>query len=165
MRAVVYHGARDVRVEEIPEPDGALRPEEVLLAPRWCGICGTDLHEYAAGPIVIPSDPHPLTGAALPQILGHEFSAEVVEVGREVETVRRGDRVAVMPLVFCGECYYCRRGVKHLCTKMGCTGLSWAWGGLGDLAVVPDYQVVRLPDAVSDLQGALVEPAAVACYG
>src|SRR5947209_13143195 len=115
MRAVVYHGARDVRVEEIPEPDGALRPEEVLLAPRWCGICGTDLHEYAAGPIVIPTDPHPLTGARLPQVLGHEFSADVVAVGAGVAAARVGDRVSVMPLVTCGACAYCRRGLDHLC--------------------------------------------------
>jgi threonine dehydrogenase-like Zn-dependent dehydrogenase len=56
-------------------------PTQVVVAPRWCGICGTDLHEYLAGPIVTTVEPHPLTGAHLPQILGHEFSAEVVAVG------------------------------------------------------------------------------------
>lgn len=82
----------------------------MLLRPFFCGICGTDLHEYAFGPIVIPTEPHALTGASAPQVLGHEFSAEVVEVGAEVTTARPGDRVSVMPLVTCGECYYCRRG-------------------------------------------------------
>jgi NADPH:quinone reductase-like Zn-dependent oxidoreductase len=67
----------------MPEPEG-LGPHELLVRPRLCGICGTDLHEYLAGPIVTPAQPHPLTGATNPQILGHEFSAEVLEVGGEV---------------------------------------------------------------------------------
>lgn len=164
MRAAVFHGARDIRVEAHEEP-ADVGPFDVLIRPRFCGICGTDLHEYAQGPIVIPSSPHALTGAQMPQILGHEFSAEVVEVGSDVQSVRAGDRVTVMPLVFCGRCYYCRRGLNHLCSRMACTGLSWAWGGLGELAIVPEYQVSALPESVTDLQGALVEPAAVAAYG
>ena len=83
MRAVRYHAARDIRVEDVPETDG-LAPHEVLIRPRFCGICGTDLHEYMAGPIVTPTEPHPLTGAQNPQILGHEFSADVLDVGPEV---------------------------------------------------------------------------------
>jgi (R,R)-butanediol dehydrogenase / meso-butanediol dehydrogenase / diacetyl reductase len=164
MRAVRYHAARDIRVEDVPEPAG-LGPHEVLIRPRFCGICGTDLHEYMAGPIVTPTEPHPLTGAQNPQILGHEFSADVLEVGPEVRSVKRGDRVAIMPLAFCGQCYFCVRGLNHLCTSMGCVGLSWAWGGLGELAVVLDYQVATLPDELSYEQGALIEPAAVAEYG
>ena len=72
------------------------------LKPLWCGICGTDLHEYAVGPIVIPTTPHRLNGSIAPQILGHEFSGEVLEVGADVRSVRVGDRVSVMPLLFCG---------------------------------------------------------------
>jgi len=164
MRAIVFHGARDVRVEEVPEPDGALRPDEVLIAPRCCGICGTDLHEYAAGPIVIPSEPHPLTGARLPQILGHELAADVVAVGGEVTVTRVGDRVSVMPLLTCGRCHFCRRGLRHLCVAMGCVGLSWAWGGMAPLAVVREQNVAVLPDRLTYEQGALIEPAAVAAW-
>ena len=164
MRAIVFHGARDVRVEEVPEPDGALRADEVLIAPRCCGICGTDLHEYAAGPIVIPSEPHPLTGARLPQILGHELSADVLAVGREVTVTRVGDRVSVMPLLSCGRCHFCRRGLRHLCVAMGCVGLSWAWGGMAPLAVVREQNVAVLPDRLTYEQGALIEPAAVAAW-
>ncbi|MBV9802590.1 MAG: 2,3-butanediol dehydrogenase [Solirubrobacterales bacterium] len=164
MRAVRYHAARDVRVEQVPEPDG-LGDHELLVRPRYCGICGTDLHEYVAGPIVTPADPHPLTGAQNPQILGHEFSADVLEVGASVVAARPGDRVAIMPLIFCGQCYFCRRGLNHLCTRMACVGLSWAWGGLGELAVVAEYQVAVIPEALSYQQGALIEPAAVAEYG
>jgi (R,R)-butanediol dehydrogenase / meso-butanediol dehydrogenase / diacetyl reductase len=164
MHAVVYHGARDVRVEDVPEPDGALLRDEVLLAPRRCGICGTDLHEYAMGPIVIPREPHPLTGARLPQVLGHEFSADVVAVGAGVTETRVGDRVSVMPLVFCGACAYCRRGLNHLCPMMGCVGLSWKGGGLASFAVVRESNVSVLPDELTYEQGALIEPAAVAAW-
>ncbi|MCI4659003.1 2,3-butanediol dehydrogenase [Cryobacterium algoricola] len=164
MKAAVFHGAHDIRIEEVdgPPPLGSL---DVLLRPYWCGICGTDLHEYAMGPIVIPSHPHPLTGATAPQILGHEFSAEVLEVGSGVRSVRVGQRVSVMPLLFCGSCYYCRRGLNHLCQSMACVGLSFASGGISELAVVPASHVSVLPDSVTDLQGALVEPGAVAAYG
>jgi (R,R)-butanediol dehydrogenase / meso-butanediol dehydrogenase / diacetyl reductase len=164
MKAAVFHGEHDVRVEEVPDPR-APGAGEVLIRPLWCGICGTDLHEYAMGPIVIPAKPHPLNGAALPQVLGHEFSAEVVGVGPDVGTVSPGQRVSVMPLLYCGACYYCRRGLNHLCISMACVGLSYDWGGIAELAVVPATHVTALPDGVSDLQGALVEPAAVAAYG
>src|SRR3954453_1489499 len=164
MRAAVFYAAHDIRVEDVPEPS-ALRPREGLVRPAWCGVCGTDLHEFAQGPIVIPAEPHPLNGAVLPQILGHEFSAEVVETGSDVERVDVGDRVSIMPLIVCGRCPYCIRGMNHLCTRMACTGLSSPWGGIAELAIVDEYQVARLPDEVSDVQGALVEPTAVAAYG
>jgi len=164
MKAAVFHAAHDIRVEQVAAPT-AVGPREVLVKPYWCGICGTDLHEYAMGPIVTPATPHPLNGSVLPQILGHEFSAEVVEIGREVTSVTVGDRVSAMPLLFDNECYYCRRGLNHLCVKMACVGLSYAWGGIAELAVLPESILTVLPEGVSDLQGALVEPAAVAAYG
>lgn len=164
MQAAVFHAAHDVRVQDV-QPPQALRAHEVLVRPRWCGICGTDLHEYLSGPIVIPADPHPLTGAQLPQILGHEFSAVVTDVGPEVAGLRPGERVSVMPLITCGHCYYCLRGLQHLCTNMACTGLSSAWGGIAEFAVVSDHQLTKLPDTVDDVQGALIEPAAVAACG
>jgi (R,R)-butanediol dehydrogenase/meso-butanediol dehydrogenase/diacetyl reductase len=165
MRAARFYAARDIRIEDVPEPDGELRAGQVLIKPRWCGICGTDLHEYLAGPIVTPASPHALTGATLPQILGHELSADVVAVGSDVAHVGPGDRISVMPLAYCGACYFCRRGLNHLCTTMGCVGLSWEWGGFASLAVIEGYQAWRLPDTVSYEQGALIEPAAVAAYG
>ena len=164
MKAAVFHAAHDVRVEDVPAPTG-VGPREVLVRPYWCGICGTDLHEYAMGPIVTPATPHPLNGSVIPQILGHEFSAEVVEVGSEVARVKPGDRVSATPLLVDHDCYYCRRGLHHLCVKMACVGLSYAWGGIAELAVLPEAILTVLPDAVSELQGALVEPAAVAAYG
>lgn len=164
MRAAVFHDAKDIRIENVPEPT-AIGAGDVLLRPLWCGICGTDLHEYAMGPIVIPTEPHELTGWKAPQILGHEFSAEVIEVGADVHNVRAGQRVSVMPIIACGRCYYCTRNLAHLCVRMACVGLSFEWGGIAELAVVPASQVYALPDTMSDLEGALVEPTAVAMYG
>jgi (R,R)-butanediol dehydrogenase/meso-butanediol dehydrogenase/diacetyl reductase len=164
MRAAVFHDAKDVRVEDVPEPS-VIGPGNVLLRPLWCGICGTDLHEYAVGPIVIPTQPHELTGAKAPQILGHEFSAEVIEVGEGVTNVGAGQRVSVMPIIACGRCYFCTRNLGHLCVRMAAVGLSYEWGGIAELAVVPAAQVHVLPDVMTDLQGALVEPTAVAMYG
>ena len=101
MRAVVYHGQRDIRITDVPDPQ--VGPGQVALRIGYNGICGTDLHEYFAGPIFIPNGAaHPLTGRELPLTLGHEFSGTVVEVGSGVTSVTEGDRVAVEPLYTCG---------------------------------------------------------------
>ena len=92
MRALRFHAAHDLRVEELAEPP-APAADDVLVKVAACGICGTDLHEYAAGPIVTPVEPHPLTGAQNPQILGHEFAGEVLATGPAVTRVHKGDRV------------------------------------------------------------------------
>ena len=163
MKAVRYYGRKDIRVETVDEPK-EMGSNQLLVKPLWTGICGTDLHEYIAGPIVTPASPHVFTAATLPQILGHEFSAEVLDVGREVTHVRRGDRISVQPLVMPMNDYYSRRGLNHLSEKMGCVGLSWAWGGMSDLAVINDYNAIRVPASVSDEEAAMIEPAAVALY-
>ena len=164
MRALRFHAAHDIRIEEVAEPP-APGPGEVVVRVVTCGICGTDLHEYMAGPIVTPVEPHPLNGAQNPQILGHEFAGDVVAIGPGVTRVGEGDRVAIMPLAYCGHCAYCRRGLQHLCATMACVGLSHAWGGMAELATVAEYQIVRLPEGVTHAQGALIEPTAVAAYG
>jgi (R,R)-butanediol dehydrogenase/meso-butanediol dehydrogenase/diacetyl reductase len=164
MRALRFHNAHQLSVEKVPEP-GAPGPDEVLLRPLMCGICGTDLHEYTDGPIVTPATPHPLTGAELPQIMGHEFAAVVAEAGPGVTGIRSGDMCTVMPLISCGRCHECVRGHGHLCRTMACTGLSSAWGGLADLAIVSAQQVVPVAETMTAQQAALIEPAAVAAYG
>jgi len=138
MKAVRYYGKEDIRVEDVPAPSGPA-PNQIVVKPKVCGICGTDLHEYAAGPIVTPIHKHHFTGATLPQILGHEFSAEVIEVGKDVTRIRKGERVSIQPLVMPLDDYYSRRGLNHLSPRMGCIGLSWAWGGMGEYALVNDY--------------------------
>jgi (R,R)-butanediol dehydrogenase/meso-butanediol dehydrogenase/diacetyl reductase len=164
VRAARFHGKSDIRIDDVDVPQ-IREKDEVLVEVLWCGICGTDLHEYMVGPIVTPVTPHPLTGVTLPQTLGHEFSARVVEAGSEVTDVKVGDRVAIMPAIVCGRCDFCRRGLGHLCIRFACTGLSAETGGLAQYAVLKEYQVSTLPDTVSDLEGAVVEPACVAAYG
>lgn len=164
MLAARFYGKSDIRIEEVAVPM-IHAADEVLVEVLWCGICGTDLHEYMVGPIVTPITPHKLTGACLPQTLGHEFSARVVEMGDAVTDMRVGDRVAIMPAIVCTRCEWCRRGLGHLCTKFACTGLSAETGGLSQYAVLKDYQLAVLPDAMTDIEGAVVEPASVAAYG
>jgi len=98
MKAVRFHKARDVRIDDVPPPD-KVGAHQVLVRTSLCGICGTDLHEYLDGPHWTPKGRNPFSGAELPQILGHEFAGEVVEVGTEVTTIRPGDRVSIQPQV------------------------------------------------------------------
>lgn len=164
MLAARYYSAGDIRVEEVRNPVVSA-PDDIIVEVALCGICGTDLHEYQSGPIVTPTAPHPLTGAQLPQILGHEFSGTIVDKGGNSTPLPIGTRVAVMPSVVCHECHYCRRGLQALCVKFGSIGLSDESGGLARLAKVKAYQVAPLPETMSFEEGALVEPAAVAAYG
>lgn len=165
MKAVRFHAAKDIRVEQVEEPSDRLAPDDVLIAPIITGICGTDLHEYLAGPIVTPAEPHIYTGVTNPQILGHEFSAKVLKVGDAVSDVSAGDRISIQPLVAPRNDYYGKRGLYHLSPQLGCIGLSWAWGGMGEKAVIKDYNAQPVPEGLSDEQAAMIEPAAVALYG
>ena len=162
MRAAVFYGARDIRIEDVPEPQPG--PGEVAIAVAHNGLCGSDLHEYLMGPLFIPTTPHPLTGAQLPVIMGHEFSGTVVEVGPGVTTVASGDRVAVEPLYHCGHCRPCNTGSYNTCRSAAFHGLMANGGGLSERTVVTEAMVHRLPDAVSLEQGALVEPMSVALH-
>lgn len=161
MRALRFHKARDLRLDDVaapPEPQG----DQVVLKILQCGICGTDLHEYLAGPIILPVEPHPENGAQIPIILGHEFSATVSKIGPAVRNVKPGDRVAILPHLMKAGDYYVRRNLGQFSPTTGLVGLTSHWGGMGELAIVPEQNVVKLPDSVSDEQGALLEPSAVA---
>lgn len=162
MKAARWHGARDVRVEEVPEPQ--VKPGKVKVRVAWCGICGTDLHEYMAGPLFLSVVPHPLTGECAPLILGHEFAGEVVEIGEGVTRVKVGDRVAVEPVLSCGTCKACKTGRHNLCDLIGCFGLNGGGGGFSELTVVGEEMVHLLPDNMSYEQAALIEPTSVALH-
>ncbi len=161
MRAAVYRGREDVEIKDVPEPD--CPPGHVKLRVAHNGICGTDLHEYYAGPIFFPTEPHPLTGLHIPLIMGHEFSGTVAEVGDEVSTVSPGDRVAVEPIYRCGDCPPCQAGMYNVCQQIGFHGLM-ANGGMAEFTVVPQRMLHPLPDSVSSELGAMVEPMAVAYH-
>jgi (R,R)-butanediol dehydrogenase/meso-butanediol dehydrogenase/diacetyl reductase len=160
MRAARWHGRRDVRVEEVPTPEPG--PGEALLRVSWCGICGTDLEEYREGPVLVPVErPHPLTGRVAPLTLGHEFSGRVAAVGPGGTHLAVGERVVPDPVLFCGRCFYCRQHQYALCERWAALGLH-ADGGLAEYALVPAFACARLPDALADEEGALVEPTEVA---
>jgi len=163
MKAALWYGKKDLRIEEVPEPE-ELDVGEVVIKVKFCGICGSDLHEYTSGPQYIPKKPHPLTGTTSPLILGHEFSGEIVKIGPGVKGWKVGERVVIMPALYCGKCYYCQRGLQHQCIMCGASGLSWYWGGLAEYTIVKDYELVRMPDALTYEEGAVMEPATVAVY-
>lgn len=162
MKAAVYYGPEDIRVEKVSK--GKVGPEDVRIDVAWCGICGTDLHEYLGGPIFVPEEPHPRTGKRLPVTLGHEFSGIISEVGAEVDRLSKGDRVVVEPNIPCHECLYCEEGRYNLCENASAIGLQTDTGGFAESAVVPEPQVHVLPDSVSLEDGALVEPLAVGVH-
>ena len=81
MKALRFHAAKDLRIEDIAEPDRQPPPGQVLVRNRFVEICGTDLHDYSYGPIFVPTTPHPFNGVSGPQILGHEFGGVVEAVG------------------------------------------------------------------------------------
>lgn len=164
MKAALFHAKEDLRIEEVPEPTPG--PGQVKLRNAYAGICGSDLHVYyspeAAG--LDLDHPHPVTGATLPQILGHEFSGTVVELGEGVSDVAVGDRVAVWPIYYCGECPACRRGMFNACQKIGFHGLSSDGGGMAEYTTVDATKLHVLPDNVDLRMGALVEPMSVAWH-
>lgn len=163
MKAAVWYKKRDIRIVDIADPE-VPKKGEVKIQVEWCGICGSDLHEYIAGPIFIPVDaPHPLTGKIAPITLGHEFSGTVIEVGEGVKNVKIGERVAPDPAQVCWECYWCKRMEYNVCEKLSCIGLSRD-GGFANFVNVPAYGIHKIPDTMTFEQAALVEPVAVGMH-
>ena len=158
MKAAVWHARKDVRIEQVSDP--APPPAgQVQVKVAWCGICGTDLHEYVGGPLYIPLDhPHPVTGVQAPVIIGHEMSGEVVAVGPQVEDFAVGDRVAACPIIGCGRCRWCLSGSMAQCDKVAFLGTSWWGGALAERLNLYAYQCYHLPNEISDEVGSLVEP-------
>ncbi|KJX93140.1 2,3-butanediol dehydrogenase like protein [Zymoseptoria brevis] len=163
MQAARFHAASDIRVESIPKPTPS--SNEVLIEIDWCGICGTDLHEYIAGPIAIRprSHPHPLTNTTYPVTLGHEFCGRVAETYPS-SSLQVGQRVMIDPRINCKDaCHSCNHGVDNLCSSWGFVGLhSPTGGGFSQYAAVDARMCYPLPDSVKMDEAALIEPLAVA---
>jgi (R,R)-butanediol dehydrogenase/meso-butanediol dehydrogenase/diacetyl reductase len=161
MRAAVYHGARDVRVEERPVPVPG--PGELLIRVSRAGICGTDAGEYAHGPAMIPLHTrHPGSGHLGPVVLGHEFTGTAVAAGAGAEALV-GQRVASGAGVWCGECRWCRAGRPNLCARYWTLGLS-ADGGLAGYAAVPAATCVPVPAGCTEDAAGLAQPLAVGLH-
>lgn len=151
MRAVVVEKPETVSVRELPEPQPGAG--EVVVRVAACGICGTDKHIYAGSFL----SRYPLTP-------GHEFSGVVSAVGPEVREVREGDRVAVDPSLFCGECYYCRKLQGNHCVRWGAIG-DTTDGAFAEYVKVPARNCYALPDALSFEEAAVIEPLACVVWG
>lgn len=150
-RRVAIGAPRDLRLEpvELAEP----RPGEARLRPLAIGICGSDLHVLAGH--------HPFVD--YPVLPGHEIAAEVVAVGDDADSGWIGARVALEPSLACGTCHACRAGRYNICESLRVMGFQ-APGGMADAFDAPVDRLHRLPDALSDAAGALVEPVAVATH-
>ena len=153
MRAVVYRGVNDMRVETVPVP--RIGPGELLVKVATCGICGTDLKKIHTG------------SHSAPRIFGHEMAGTIVAVGQGMTRYAVGERVMVFHHVPCRQCYFCRKGTPAQCPlykKVGVTaGFEPSGGGFAEYIRVMDFVaagsgVVRIPDGVPFEQAAFAEP-------
>lgn len=152
MRSLCYTGPNQLELRE------ALKPEpkegEVLLRVRACGICGSDVHGFLG-----------LTGRRLPPMtMGHEFSAEVAQLGPATGKFKVGDGVVVQPIHFCGHCVNCRNGMTNMCLNKEFFGVLDKDGAMAEYVAVPEKLLYPLPKGCDYTIGALSEPFAVA-YG
>lgn len=124
---------------------------EVIVKVKACGLCGTDLHIFS----------HGRADVALPRIMGHELSGEIVEIGKEVTNVKVGDRVALDPVVSCGECYVCKKGHENVCSNVKCFGVQMD-GGFRDYIKVDAKRLYKFPDNMSWEEASLIETYSIA---
>lgn len=157
MKAAALTALRTVEIQDVPDPEIS-RETDVLLDVNVVGVCGSDMHYYRTGRIGEMVVEYPFR-------VGHEFSGTVREVGPAVRNLRPGQRVAVDPLVWCGQCEQCLSGRRHTCLDqvfLGCPGQIE--GCLSERIVMPAACCSPLPDGVSSEQGALVEPFSIGLY-
>ncbi len=151
MKAGVVYAREDIRYEEIKKPE--VKPGKVLIKVKYTGICGSDV------PRVNGDACH-----YFPNVLGHEFSGTVVEVGEGVTKVKAGDKVSGVPLVPCMACEDCQKGNYSLCKHYSFIG-SREFGSFAEYVAVPELNAVPFDESVSFEQGAFFEPATVALHG
>jgi (R,R)-butanediol dehydrogenase/meso-butanediol dehydrogenase/diacetyl reductase len=162
VRAAVFHGPHDVRIEDVPQPRPAAG--EVLVRVLRSGMCGTDATEWKAGPKTFPLvRPHPVTGHSGPMVFGHEFIGEVVEHG-DGATFPLGAVVASGAGVSCGTCDRCQQGRTNLCRSYYTLGLNTA-GGMAEFVAVPESTLVPVPEGLSLDAAGLAQPVAVGLHG
>jgi len=160
MKAARFYDRGDIRIEDVVEPE--VVPGTIGIDVAWCGICGTDLHEYLDGPIFVPpaGHPHPLSGEAAPVTLGHEMSGTVYAVGDGVTGIAVGDAVVVEPYIIDPRFSTEPGSNYHLTPNMNFIGLGGRGGGLGEKIVVERRWVHPVGNIPLD-QAALIEPLSV----
>lgn len=152
MRAAVFHGPRDVRVQNVPDPPGPADGDVVLEVLR-AAICGTDAAEWDHGPILCRPG----------VVLGHEFVGRVVDTGSAIADLRVGDRVVSGAGISCGHCLWCRGGRTNLCAEYRTLGLQ-VDGGLAEYVTSPASICRQVPSTCSDDAAAMTQPLAVALH-
>jgi len=161
MKAAVYYGPGDLRIEDRPLPE--IGPGDILLKVGACAICGTDMRIFR----------HGHRGVKPPQIVGHEISGTIAELGKEVRGYTVGEKVVVDPIVACGECYYCRRGMTNLCIPFKETTEAFGYyypGGFAEYMCIPEKAIrqgnlIRIKDDLALEEAAIAEPMACALNG
>jgi len=162
MRAAVYYGPGDVRIEQVSEP-GPLRPGWVRLRILGASLCGTDASQFKAPTMIPVAHTHAVSGARAPLILGHELVGDVIEVGPGVSHLGVGSRVVPGAGWWCGECQQCRQGRINICERYYLFGIH-ADGGLAEQAVFPAKMCIPVPPSCSDEAAAIAQPCAVALH-
>ncbi len=160
MKAARFYSAKDLRVDDVPRVDPV--GDEVQIQVKFCGICGSDIHEYEDGPIFTPgTTPQYVTGCTNPVTMGHEFSGVVVAVGPDVKNFKVGDRVIPEPLVVDEDCPSCAAGNYNVCDHLSFLGFVSNNGGFAEYCNFTEKFVHKMPDGMSFEDGAIVEPLAV----
>lgn len=162
MRAAVYHGPHDVRIEQRDTPVPV--SGEVLVKVTRSGMCGTDASEWKSGPLIFPlSKPHPNSGHVGPMIMGHEFIGEIVGLGPEVLGWSVGQLVASGAGISCGACPRCAEGRTNLCHRYVTHGLNRD-GGMAEFVATPVSTLVAIPEGLNDDHAGLAQPLAVGLH-
>ncbi|MDR2489873.1 MAG: zinc-binding alcohol dehydrogenase family protein [Spirochaetaceae bacterium] len=146
MKVAKVYGVKDLRLEETEKPR-IERPGDVLVRPKYVGICGSDTHLYHGK--------NPL--AILPRIMGHEIVGVVEETGKEVKGLAAGDHVVIDPITFCGKCYACRHNMPNVCESLLVFGVQ-ADGGMREWFTIPDKQVLKIDPSLPWEEAVLIEP-------
>lgn len=154
MKASRFLGNKTFAVTDLPTPHAG--PGELVLRNQVCGVCGTDVHIYHGEPGSADVNP--------PVVLGHEYSGEVVEVGKGVTGFAVGDHVTVDPNIYCGHCAYCQNGKKQLCPSMEAIGVTRD-GGFAQYSLIPASQAFKLEPTVPWEAAAMAEPLACCLHG
>jgi L-iditol 2-dehydrogenase len=155
MRAARLYKSLDIRIDDIKVPP--VMEDEVLVRVKSVGICRSDIHYYHDGRIgdVVITEP---------LVLGHEFAGEIVEVGKLVEKVKPGDRVAVDPALSCGACEMCQNDNPNLCPTVKFCGTPPINGALSEFFVANEKQLFKIPFNMTYDEGAMLEPLGVAIH-
>ena len=151
MRAVVLFSPKDIRCVEVEKPC-IVESDDVLIKVRACGICGSDM------PRVMINGAH-----KMPIIIGHEFSGEIVEIGKSISSFNVSDKVTAMPLIPCGKCEFCQIGKYHLCDDYLYYGSSIP-GAMAEYIIVKESNVLKLPKNVDYESAAMSDPVSVALH-